>query len=401
MVLLSYGLWIPWLGLFGDDLSYLYYYHLLGAWGPGLFAADRPISGLFYAVSMSLLGENVWAYQVLLVLLRWLSAVLLWWVLGLVWPERKREASIAALLFAVYPGFRQNPIALEFILHFFVLDLFLFSLGSMLWSICRPKWFWRLALISGLAASSVFMLEYFIGLEILRPIFLWITTRRTGLKGKAQWKRILLAWAPALVVAVAFLFWRVFIFAFPGYKPVLLDALRTAPLSSLVSLAKIIGHDLWVSLAGAWLQTVRFPQDIRSVLIYLGLAAGGISLFGLFWWRTAKKQLVRSASDHWGETVLLIGLVAMLAGGGIFWLTAIPVTLAFPWDRSTLAFMLGASLVAAGSLEMFVTPRYLPVLASGLIALGIGMHLLMRRNTTSSGRSCKISTGSFPGARRS
>src|SRR5512133_119450 len=104
VVVLSYGLWIPWMGLFGDDLSYLYYAHLLGPWGPGLFASmDRPVSAVFYAVSMAVLGESIWPYQVFLLALRWLSAVLLWWVLGLVWPNHKWEAVLAALLLAVYP----------------------------------------------------------------------------------------------------------------------------------------------------------------------------------------------------------------------------------------------------------------------------------------------------------
>src|SRR5512143_3303709 len=107
IVLLSYGLWIPWMGLFGNDLPYLWYYHLLGPWGPGEFASvDRPFSAMFYAASTFLFGERVWLYHVFLLALRWLSAVLLWWLLGLLWPERKQEASIAALLFAVYPGFR-------------------------------------------------------------------------------------------------------------------------------------------------------------------------------------------------------------------------------------------------------------------------------------------------------
>lgn len=375
-VLLSYGLWIPWMGLFGDDLSYMYYYHRLGAWGPASFASDRPVSGLFYAVSMSLLGEHVFAYQVLLLVLRWLSGVLFWWVLGLVWPEHRRGAAVAALLFVVYPGFRQNPIALEFILHFFVLDLALFSLGATLLAAYHPERYGWYSIASMIGAAGLFMLEYFVGLEILRPIFLWIVTRRMGLKGRAQWRRILKDWLPALLVVLAFLVWRVFIFAFPTYQPVLLETLRRRPLTGLLDLLRIAANDLWTALGGAWLQTVHFAQIAWNNLTYLGLGLASMALVGLLFWQLRKAPGASSGKDAWGETLALIGLAAMLAGGAIFWLTGIPVTLDFPWDRSTLAFMPGASLLVTGLLEMLIAPRYRPVFVAGLVALAVGMHFV-------------------------
>ncbi|HEX9018247.1 MAG TPA: hypothetical protein VF806_03625 [Anaerolineaceae bacterium] len=374
VVLLSYGVWIPWMGLFGDDLSYMYYYHLLGAWGPGYFASDRPISGLFYAASMALLGEHVFAYQVLLLVLRWLSAVLLWWLLGLVWPEHKTGAAVAALLFAVYPGFRQNAIALEFILHFFVLDLTLLSLGATLLSVRQPGRFWIFAALSMLGAAGAFMLEYFVGLEILRPIFLWVVTRRAGLNGKVQWRRIIMAWLPALVVMLAFLYWRVFVFAFPTYKPVLLQNLRAHPLSGLIALFSVMAHDLWTASGAAWLQTVYLPATTRSALVYLGLALACAVLVGWLFWRRGAVEGARPHRPAWGAELLAIGLLAMLAGGVIFWITGIPVTLDFPWDRSTLALMPGASLMLAGLLDLLFAPRYQVILVAALVILAVGLH---------------------------
>ena len=353
----------------------------LGPWGPGEFASiDRPFSAVFYAASTFVFGETVWSYHVFLLLLRWLSGVLLWWVLGLVWPERKREAALAALLFAVYPGFRQNPIALEFILHFCVLDLFLLSLGTGLLAACQPRRYWPLALLTMLGTGGLFWLEYFIGLEVLRPLFLWIFTRRQGLTGRPQWKRILAAWLPALAVVLAFLVWRVFIFSFPTYKPVLLAELRQSPLLAAAHLAQSVARDVWTSLGKAWLLTLKAPAQLpdgrRALLAYLALVAASLALVWLFLRRMAHTAVGPDGKQYWGETVFGIGLLAMLAGGSIFWLTGIPVTLEFPWDRSTLSFMLGASLVAAGLLEMAVTPRYRPLLAAGLVALAVGMHFI-------------------------
>lgn len=378
IVILSYGLWIPWLGLFGDDLAYLYYYHLLGPWGPGAFASiDRPASALFYAISMSILGEAVWPYHVFMVVLRWLSAVLLWWVLRLVWPERGREAVVAGLLLAVYPGFRQNPVALEFILHFAVFDLFLFSLGMTLLSARRTGRYVLYAAASGISALSVFWLEYFIGLEILRPLFLWFVTRREGLKGREQWKRIAAAWAPALAAVLAFVFWRVFIFNFRTYQPVLLEELSAGIGNGLAWLASKVFTGLWVSLVLAWQQAMNIPD--RALLVRYGLLAAA-AFAAVLAYLGAAQRAPEPASQRQGrysaEVLLAIGLLAALAGGAPFWLTGIPIELPFPWDRSTLSFMLGSSLVTVALIEMIVTPRYRALAAAGLVALAVGLHFV-------------------------
>jgi len=387
VVILSYGLWIPWFGLFGNDVPYLWYYHLLGPWGPGEFASvDRPISALLYAVSTFLFGETVWLYHVFLLILRWLSGVLLWWLMGLVWPDRKREAALAAFLFVVYPGFRQNPVSLEFILHIFVLDMFLLSTGLMLLAALRvqpgPWWRYRgaglLVLASTLLAGNLFFLEYFIGLEILRPIFLWIILRREGLRGRQLWQRLMLVWMPVLLMVAAFLFWRVVIFSFPTYKPVLLDRLREDPLSALAGLVQIAAKDTWTAFGAAWLQTLRLPEGRRSLLLALALGGAAAALVILLWWRSSK-TVSPPAAAHWGVTLLGIGGLAMLAGGSIFWLTNIPVSLDFPWDRSTLSFMLGASLAVTGVLEMVLNSRARPGFAALLVALAVMMHFTNAR----------------------
>ena len=377
LVVLSYGLWIPWLGLFGNDLPYMWYYHLLGPWGPGEFASiDRPFSAVFYAMATALLGESVLAYHLLLLALRWFSAALLWWVLRLVWPERGRLAALAAALFAVYPGFRQNPIALEFVLHFFVLDLFLLSLAASLLAVLRPSKFWLFAALSALGTAGLFWLEYFIGLEILRPLFLWIVTRRQGLRGREQWRRILAAWTPAVLVVLAFLVWRVFIFSFPTYRPVLLEELRSNPLAALLNLARAVARDVWTSLARAWMQVFRLPEGRRALLAFGGLAAAASALTYILL-RRGRVDDAREAADRYsGELALGVGLLAMLAGGSIFWVTGIEVSLSFPWDRSTLSLMLGASLALAGLLEMLASPRYRAALAAVLVGLAVGMHFV-------------------------
>jgi hypothetical protein len=338
---------------------------------------DRPVSGLFYAAVTLALGENIWLYHILLLALRWLSGLLLWKILRLVWPECNRAAAIAAILFVIYPGFRQNPVALEFILHLAVLDLFLLSMLAMLSAVSRPNKPVLWLLLSLVTAAGPFFLEYFVGLEILRPIFLWLLTRRQGLSGKKQWSKIFSAWLPALVVVQAFLAWRVLIFSFRTYQPVLLDQLRANPLDGLLHLGSRIVGDLWTAFAGAWQLVFQFPQNSRWLLqdFLLIVGCAGV-IFVLF--TQIKDPPSPTGEDrstgHWGELLLGLGLVAMLAGGAVFWITGIEISVEFPWDRSTLSLMLGASLVGVGLLEMLAAPRYRLFLAAVLIGLAAGAH---------------------------
>ncbi|MDZ4159594.1 MAG: hypothetical protein U1B80_07375, partial [Anaerolineaceae bacterium] len=123
VTLLAFGVFIPWFGIYGDDPIYLYNYHLLGAGSfPQFVSADRPYSGWIYMLVTPLFGTTIWLYHVLMLALRWLSAVLLWWVLRMVWSTHPRQAAWTALLFAIYPGFLQQPIAIQYILHFSVLN---------------------------------------------------------------------------------------------------------------------------------------------------------------------------------------------------------------------------------------------------------------------------------------
>lgn len=381
IVLLSYGLWIPWMGLFGNDVPYLWYYHLLGPWGPGEFASiDRPISAVFYAFSTFLLGESVPLYHVFLLVLRWLSAVLFWWVLKLIWPERSWEAGLAAAFLSVYPGFRQNPVALEFILHFFVLALFLLSLAANLQMAAEGaagsgRKRAALTALAVFGTAGLFSNEYFIGLEALRPVFLWIVTRRLGLSGKAQWRRIFAAWVPSLAVVAAFLFWRVVIFSFPTYRPVLLENLRANPGAALIDLAGTVVQSLWTALPAAWLQALHFPTGPRSLLVFGLLAAAVVGIVCLLM-RRGEAAALQVGREYWGELAFAIGLLAMLAGGSIFWLTAIPIALEFPWDRSTLSLMPGASLALAGLLVMLVNHRYRLATAAVLLGLAVGLHFV-------------------------
>lgn len=374
LVTLAYGLFIPWLGLYGDDWPYLWVNHVFGPAGYIDFVAwDRPFSAWIYLLSTPVLGETVWAYHLFLALLRWVCAVLVWWLMGLVWPERKSLAVWTAALFTIYPGFRQQPIPLEFMLHFSTLALFLLSLGTMLLAVRRPRRRLVYTLVSVLSAAAMFGLEYFIGLELLRPVFLWIVLAEMGLPPRRRPLQVLLHWLPNLAVLAAFVVWRVFIFEFPTYQPAFLSTLTTSPLQSLYQLALRVIGDLRAVTFGAWRQVFSFPHEPRLLAIYALVLLAGAALTALVL-RRVERGAAAPLKENWIPMPLLLGVFALLVAGWPYWLTDLPVSLSFPWDRGTLAFMLGATWLVAGVIEMF-QPRFRIWILALLVGLGIGFQM--------------------------
>lgn len=375
-VLLSYGIFIPLWGLYGDDWIYMWNYHQFGAGGfIDFVAVDRPFSAWIYMLSTPLFGETIWPYHLLLLVLRWLSVFLLWKILRMIWPKNSRQTAWVALLFAIYPGFQQQPIAVQFILHFATLDLSLFSIWAMLRAVQQPQQK-RILTVAALAASlGMFGIEYFVGFELLRPVLVWMVLRDEADR-RQRLKRSLLAWLPYLIVFVAFAIWRVFIFAFPTYEPQLLYGLREAPLDALMELAKRVFTDLKTTLYGAWRQTLKRPAE--SLNLYILLSAGTFFLSLLYMVKLAPDVVDDGQKQRWFETwplqAFALGGLSLAVVGWPFWVPNVPLNLAFPWDRSLLPFIPGACLVLVALVDVIVRPKAQVIILSGLVALAVGFH---------------------------
>jgi len=384
---LGYGIFIPWFKLYGDDWIYLWNFHLFGAGSFGAFVAgDRPYSAWIYSLITGLFGERYVYYHILMVALRWSSAVLFWWVMGFFWPGNPAARAGAALLMLLYPGFTQQPIPLEFILHFAVLSLFLASLGLMVLSLRKPGWqHWPAWLLTGLAmvcSASMFSLEYFIGLELARPLLIWAMLRKEQPAGQSKMRlgwRILLNWLPYLAVLAGFLVWRVFVFKFQFYRPILLDQLAANPLNALAGLGLRILSDVKTVTWDAWIKIFSLPPGGGSTrLADLALVAAGLALTGVFLLKLAPGSNSEPGSSRLrmqrrrSGLILLVSLFLLLVAGAPFWAPVIPVAVVFPWDRSSLPFILGSSLALAGLVSLLPEPHIQALLLAGLVGLSLG-----------------------------
>ena len=215
--ILAFGITIPWLGLYADDWPFVYVNYLAGPRGVVDFISwVRPVAAWVFAAASALVGTNIWLVHLLLLLLRWLDSVLLWRLLRSVWPQHPQPALWAALLFSVYPAFKQQPLALEYVPHFVALALLFSSLQisarlaaaegdpqSFPASAARglphaiPGAAW--SILAWLGSLQVFILEYFVGLEALRPLIVWLILSRRLDRWSAA-KRAVRLWLPYLPV---------------------------------------------------------------------------------------------------------------------------------------------------------------------------------------------------------
>jgi hypothetical protein len=402
--LLCYALLIPRLGFYWDDVPIQWIASRMGSAGlERYFATNRPLWGFLYQLTTPVLGSTPWHWQMFALFWRWVAAVALWGVLRLTFRRQSQPALWVALLFAVYPGFGQQFISLVYSHFFIVLSAFLASLACMLLAVRQPRRF-HLWTVLGLLLSllNLVTMEYFFLLELLRPALLWIALADSFPTPRLRLRQIFLAWLPYLLLFLGAGVWRAFFFPYQtqNYQARFLNQLAAAPLQATFGLLARVIRDLWIVTLGSLGHALRLPDAAvlgnRTTWVYALLVAFTSLTAALFLWLSPATtsplrplEVVRLSQnalrwlrsrfhpDHhkdvtWALPCLLTGLLGLLAAGGPYWLTGIPVGLEFPKDRFTLSFMPGACLFLAGLLGLLPTPRWTKL---GLLALLLGFSI--------------------------
>jgi hypothetical protein len=371
---LAYGLFFWERGFYWDEAPWTWIYYRLGpAALTKTFSTSRPFWGMIYQVTMPLLGPYPWRWQFLMVILRWLTAVLAWMLLRQVWPKDDRPALWGSLLFLVYPGLGQNFISLMYSHFYIVLNCFLFSLYLSVLAFRQPHR--RVPLtITALAFSIVNLLtmEYFYFMEFLRIVLFWIVLDG---RWKQKIRRALISFLPYFAVVLGITFWRLFFFENQNasYSYVTLKLLREDPLLGLSTLLRSIITAFWETVPHAWI----FPFEsagidqlglrvsiVAAVLVLVSTIL--IALYLVFHHRPEQRDRAPVGQ------IFLLGFAAWLFAGGSFWLVGIEPQLHFSADRFTLPFMLGSSLLVVALISLLHSK---PQLQYGLLALLVAFSI--------------------------
>jgi hypothetical protein len=379
--ILAYGLLIPWLGYYTDDWTFTWAYKLYGSQGLfNYFSLNRPFFGLTFQLTMPILQDNILAWQIFGLICRIITSLSFYWLTCLIWPKQKRLTLCAGLLFAVYPGFLLQPIALCFGHIWLVYTSFLISNCFTILAFRNPskKAAYTIAAVL-LSLYNMLSMEYFFSLEVLR----WLLLFYLITEPLPFWRKIgksIQLWVPYLIALIGVGIYRGFFYKGQTYKfPLkLFDVLKHNFGAGLLLLGKEIVSAIYQSTVFAWIQPIfEFGSRAAKNRTYFVIAAFMvIVLVGLFLvLRRAYRSVDSEVASGRDTSPLVIAIAGLLLAGIPFYVTELNVQAADFSSRFTMPFMVGSALLLAFLIDL-IPFRWLKVgLLSLLLTGSIGLNL--------------------------
>ncbi|HVM72989.1 MAG TPA: hypothetical protein VMT91_14590 [Anaerolineales bacterium] len=362
--LLAYGLVIPYLGFYWDDWESVYLYHLHNPFIIFPYFSERPFSAFIYLILFPFTSMTPLVWQVIALVLRFIGVYFIYLTLNAIWPARTWLNRWIGVLLLVFPGFLEQPVAVTYARHFTAFALFGISLYFTVLALQHRKYFWvwmPLSVILGIA--QIFMIEYFVGLELIRPVLilaiLW--SEQKDNKRRAAWKA-LLYWSPFILGLGVYFWYRVVYLpttlATDPNTPVLLKAILKTPLATLSLLAKTIYQDVGFLVLSVWASA--FSPDLihsQSKVMWLSwfVGIGAAILFCLYIYLTSRNK----ASEEKGVFfyMLAIGAIGLFAGAVPVWAAGRQIADGKWSDRFTLAPLLGAVILVVSIVDWLLRTR--------------------------------------------
>lgn len=381
--LVAYGFIFTKPGFYWDDWESVFLYYLHQPAISFFYFASRPFSALPYVVLFPIVKMTPFIWQLILILIRWAGICFIYFTLTALWPERTWLHKWIGVLLFVFPGFYDQPVSVAFTRQLSAFLLFSVSIFLTALAITDRKRFWLwmpFSVITGL--THIFMIEYYVGLEIIRPVIIW-SALQSGNKGtnRIYWKTLLL-WLPFLIGLGFYLWWRlVFLPTTMGgdpNDPVLLRTIFISPLDNLNNLVQKMYQDIGYLLTSVWSAAFAydklniFSSKIARIAWFMGIATAITFAFSIH--KNYKEE--SSTKDQFFLIMLLLGSLIFIGGALPIWATDRQI-LAGKWsDRFALAPMLGAVILVVCSLNWLLRTRnqkewFFSILVASSISLQI------------------------------
>ena len=384
--LIAHGYALTSLGYFWDDWEVVFLLNTKNL--PllyGYFAFDRPFAWP-YQVMYAIFGMNPIAWHLVTLLLRWAGILLIYYSLRLLWPRYDSYLRWLGALLIVYPGFFQQSISAAYNRHFTAFFLFALSIYLMVLAVKYPKRAWILFPLSWLTAFvQAFTIEYFVGLELIRPFILWLLIypeNKDRIKksiGKTIWLSL-----PYLILLGFYFWWRIFYFPstlsrsnYAGdFK--MLEDFRTSLLGGSLAMLTRAFFDLIYSTLQVWLSGLLkvdgFTFQSKVVWFSFGI---GILLAVLFAFFQDVDREEETTPAKTPLSLFVFGLWAFLIGSLTTWLTSKQLSGGGKWDdRFSLAVMFGAGLMTLAFILWLVRVEKRKLLLGFLLFLSITTQVL-------------------------
>jgi hypothetical protein len=383
LVGLSFAIYLPSLGYYFDDWPQLYSMVVRGVEGiKTYFAYDsRPFGWVTAWLLYKLWGTNAIAWHLFNYLIHWLTGIIIYLTLTKIWPASRKTIAWMVILFAVYPAFDQQSAAIIYTGYRVSFLCFWLSLLLMILYVTTKK-YRILWLVLGLMLNMVnlFTVEYFIGLELVRPLILWFIIED---KGRKKISKVLLNWLPWLLLTAAFAFWRLFLMEnLRSLSLFFFSNLVASPKAALTFLFEAILKTYMKVLFGVWYAAFDPAMiDLSSAyrIIALGLVLlVFVSLVVLLLFN--RKRWIKEESQDTNplKQQLWLGAAGIFCGSLPVWLImrSYGETESVYIDRFALPIMWAAALLLTALLTRLFREHMLRrnLILAALIALAVGKN---------------------------
>lgn len=379
---LTYGLLFAWQGFYLDDWYIVYFNEHFGA-GEFLqfFKNDRPFFAYVYMVFVPIFKDSRIGWQLFALFTRFLASLSFWWLLIKLIPNHRRLISIATLLFTVYPGFQFHWFAVMYSQLYVLMSFYFLSYVFMIKAVKEPKfkiWFTLAGILC--VVIGVFPMEYFYGLEIVRPLILWAARSDFKELPRVRLGKTLLTWVPYLAVVTGFTVFRVMSNQSYSYEIKILQDFKNSPLDTIFAL---VGRAFWSvfdALVNVWVNlSTIFKRDLltsASIAMLVLIAVGYIITRAVM----AKYASDTDKKENILPHLMIIGLIAVVCGLIPYMAASYEVSLEFPYNRFLIALSPGACLFLTGFIEWIIRTKKQKAIVLGLlIGLSMGSQFLAAR----------------------
>jgi hypothetical protein len=372
LTVLGYGLLLGTAGFHWDDWGVAWAAKFLGpAQFIPSFSGFRPLLGPIFFITTSLIPPVPLYWQILALVIRFLISLSTWWAIKSIWPQRPGWALMLGLFMLVYPGYSQHWVALTHINQELIpLISYLLSFGVSARAIRRESIpLTALALL--LQFWGLFPTEYFFGLELLRPVFIWSMLDEQH--SLTRLRRTLGLWLPYMLLWLADAAWLFTLYRSDAYISYGIDTGSRLDLPGMIlALGEAVlkaGFIAWgqiLVLAGS---TLTSPT---SLLTFALILITFVLMLSFLWVAVPREE----ASQSLAILAILAGMAGIVLGRVPSLVAGLPLTLQTVFDRFTISMALGASLLAAGLIELLLgrSPRLKWAVTGLLVALAVGQQ---------------------------
>ena len=396
LLLISAVVYLPHIGnltYYKDDWYYIYDGLIGGARiFHEMFRIDRPARGFFFEWYFLLFGANPLPWHVGAFLWRALSAVGALWIFDILWKENRKFNFIAALLFAMYPGYSWWISAVEYQPMIASLALEVFSIALTLKVVQSQKGIEKAAYVIGSILtgwSYIALVDYAIGMEAFRFIAVYLLVNRDS--QRMFWNRLtatVKAWAWTAVIPLGIVVWRIFFFTNERKATDIggqLNVFLENPVATIIDWLFQIYNSLLNLSVLAWIdQFPAFVQTMRLRDIGFGvLLAVVVVLLVIFIERRIKLSAESNTLD--GEQAQITKEALTLGGLGML-LGILPVIMANRYVNISgfshygLPASLAAAVFMAGVVELISIPRVRMTMLCAVIAFAVLSHFGIAAN---------------------